>query len=468
MSDRKTLETKRKIVTYTRNRETPAAVKLFHKYFTDENPADVEFINSFFLELNRLNLFEIGYQLLEDTTKWHQNDPDHQSLKENAGKLYVDSLVLQGNNFLFEREDTTNRFEDSLRRSDSLSREKMRGENEKILNGITTKALKCFERAREIQPHNILAMNGCKNCYSYLHEYEKLAEVEKLIDARKPDLSHLALGIPEPEADCAGAKAKREVDVETSTLLRVKELLTQKKYDEVVKEVDRLHLSHRVNVLLLLLKARALAELRRFKEVDKVIFEAERENLNLFEIRDAKNDINEIRYKLLVKAGDVYLAKAVSMGSSLGQPLFKKAKIGLQRALAMNPENLDLLDKYYTALKYLGEEEEAFRTKANIYNLNPKFITSFDNAGTSNLCFLASFAYEGETAVLNEFRWFRREFLLTSRLGRFLNSKYVRFSPALVQLVKPFPPSVNLFRLLLAVPLWFIRLIKFATIRDLS
>ena len=84
-----------------------------------------------------------------------------------------------------------------------------------------------------------------------------------------------------------------EVDVEDGTLNHVKELLEQKKYDEVVKEVDRLHLSHRVNVLLLLMKAKALAQLRRFKEVDKVIFEAERENSHPFELKDTKNDAVE-------------------------------------------------------------------------------------------------------------------------------------------------------------------------------
>ncbi len=466
MADRKVLETKRKIVTFTRNREITNATKLFYKYFTDENPADVEFINTFFLELNRLNLFETGYEMLVETSKWYPNDPDHQTLLESAGKLYVDSLVLQGNNFLFEREDTNNRFDDSLRRSDSLSREKMRGENEKILNGITNKALKCFEKAIAIQPGNLVALNGLKNCYTFLHETEKLAEVQKQIDAKKPDLRHLEfpksdLIPPEPGTE----KISREVDVEADTLNRVRELLNQKKYEEVVAEVDRLHLSHRINVLLLLLKARALGHLRRFKEVDKVMFEAEREGTNLFELKDAKNDLNELRYKLLVKAGDVYLAKAVAMGPSLGLPHFKKARIGLQRALALNPENLDLLDKYYTTLKYLGDEEEAFKTKSMIYILDPKFITTFDNAGTSNLCFLASFAFSDQPGVLNEFRWFRREFLLTSQTGRFANSFYVRHSPAVVRLCRPFPWSRSLFRHLLNFPLLAIRILRFGMSR---
>ncbi len=460
MADRKVLETKRKIVTFTRNREIANATKLFYKFFTDDNPADVEFINTFFLELNRLNLFETGYEILVETSKWYPNDPDHQTLLESAGKLYVDSLVLQGNNFLYEREDTNNRFDDSLRRSDSLSREKMRGENEKILNGITSKALKCFEKAIAIQPGNLVALNGLKNCYAFLHETEKLAEVQKQIDAKKPDLRHLEFPQPELIPQPGAEKINREVDVESDTLNRVKELLTQKKFEEVVAEVDRLHLSHRTNVLLLLLKARALGHLRRFKEVEKVMFEAEREGTNLFEFKDARNDLNELRYKLLVKAGDVYLAKAVSMGPSLGLPHFKKARIGLQRALALNPENLDLLDKYYTTLKYLGDEEEAFKTKSMIYILDPKFITTFDNAGTSNLCFLASFAFNDRPLVLEEFRWFRREFLLTSLTGRHVNSFYVRHSPSLVRFCRPFPWSRRLFQHLLYIPLMFIRLMR--------
>ena len=461
MSDRKTLETKRKIVTLTRNREIPAATKLFYKYFTNEKPADLEFISTFFLELNRLNLFEVGYQLLADTSKWFENDPDHQTLFESAGKLYVDSLVLQGNNFIFERDETINRFDASLKRSDSLSREKMRVENEKILNGITGKALRCFEKARAIQPDNLVALAGLQNCYEFLHEAEKLAEVEQAIAAKKPDLSHLELPTEATGFDGFGKRTDGEVDVEDGTLNHVKELLEQKKYDEVVKEVDRLHLSHRVNVLLLLMKAKALAQLRRFKEVDKVIFEAERENSHPFELKDTKNDLNELRYQLLVKAGDIYLSKAVAMGSSLGLPHFKKARIALQRALALNPENLDLLDKFYTTLKYLGEEEEAFKTKAMIYVLDPKFITTFDSTGTSNLCFLASFAFAGEPRVLDDFRWFRREFLLSNAAGRQLNSIYVRFSPAIVNFCKPLPYAKEILRSILHAPLLVIKLLKY-------
>ncbi len=461
MAERRTLETKRKIITLTRNRETPAAIKLFHKFFTDENPADVEFINSFFLELNRLNLFEAGYKILEDTEHWHPDDSEHQTLKESASKLYVDHLVLQGNNYLFEREDTSNRLEDSLRRSDSLSREKMRGENEKILTGITLKALSAFEKANQLQPANLVALSGLKSCFAFLGEKEKLAEVEAAIEARRPDLRRLEFPVQEEGEELTpSARLQKEIDVEENSINEIKGLFAQKKFEEVIKEVDRLHLSHRTNVPMLLLKARSLAELRRFKDVEKVMFEAERENTHLFDFKDTRNDLNELKYKLLIKAADFYLGKATAFGPSLGREHFKKARISLQRALSLNPENLDLLDKYYTALKYLGEEEEAFKTKAMIYVLNPRFVTSFDNAGSSSLCFIASYAFAGEPAAIDDFRWFRREFLIGNRVGRMINSLYMRWSPGVVKSLQRFAGARTITRNFLQIPLFIVKMLK--------
>lgn len=468
MTERKTLETKRKIITLTRNREYHAAIKLFHKYFTAEKPADVEFISSFFLELNRLNLFEAGYRLLADTAPWHPDDPEHESLRENAGKLYVDSLVLQGNNLIFEREEKTSRLEESLKRSDSLSREKMRIENEKILVSITQKAQAVFEKAREIQPDNLVALTGLQNCFQYLGEQEKLDEVENEISARNPLFRRFGDTRPTEQEEQEAREAReaekfepQEVDVEEANLNEIRQLLTQKKYEDLVKRVDFIHLSHRTSVPMLLLKTKALAELRRFKDADATLFEAERQNSHFEEVKNVKSDLAELKYRLLTIAGNTYLKKGVAMGPSLGMNHFRKARVSIQRALALNPESLDLLDQYYTALKYLGEEEEAFKTKAVIYNLNPRFVPTFDTATSSALCFIASFAFAGQPGKVDEFRWFRREFLLSSHLGRYFNSIYVRTSPRLVSLAKPVPLAGPFLRMLLMVPLVAIRILRF-------
>lgn len=464
MSDIKTLEAKRKIITLTRNNGYTDAIKLFHKFFSAENPAEVEFISSFFLELNRLNLFEAGYQLLADTAGWHQGDPDHLVLKENAAKLYVDSLVLSGNNALFEREEKHRQFEESLQRSDALSRERMRAENEKILIVITRRALENFEKAREIEPGNAIALIGIQKCCLYLGETEKLAEVEAAI-AKKNQVRQTELfekqTLEESRETNFSSFVPREVDIEESNFTEVKQLLAQKKYDDLIKKVDFLHLSHKISVPMLLLKIKALTELRRFKEVDTTIFECERQNANFEEVKDEKNNINELKYRLLTKASDIYLKKAVSLGPSLGNGHFQKARVSIQKALELNPENLELLDQLYTTLKYLGKDDEALRTKAAIYTLNKSFSTTFDTGSSSSLCFIASFAYADQPQNVDEFRWFRRELLLSSLFGRYLNSIYVKISPEITTRAAAYPLARPVFRILLSLPLFIVRILKY-------
>jgi len=154
------------------------------------------------------------------------------------------------------------------------------------------------------------------------------------------------------------------------------------------------------------------------------------------------------------------LSKAISLGTSIGADYFRQARKTLEKALTISPENIDLLDKYYTALKYLGDDEEAFKAKAMIYVIDPQFNISFDNAGKSSLCFIASFAFADYPLAIEDFRWFRREFVLSSKPGRSLNSWYVKNSPAAVVMLEKLPGAASISRLLLTVPLLFVRSLK--------
>ncbi len=454
----KTLEIKKKIIGLTRNREHVAALKLFHKYFSAANPADVEFINSFFVELNRLSLFEAGHRLLEDTAAWHPDDPEHQELKNNSCKLYVDSLVSQGNSQLLERENTSVRLEESLKRSDSLSREKMRIENDKMLHAITSKALAAFQTAFELQPHNMVVLTGLKRCYLLLDDHDKESEIEAFIEERKEEVRR-RMALEEVEEEEPETE-EVTIDEESVIVEDIKQLFENRQYEEVLKRVDYLHANYPINVPMMLTKARALAELRRFIEAEKALYKSEREDTHPFEVKDARLDIQEIKLKLLTKASNFYLSKAISLGTSIGADYFRQARKTLEKALTISPENIDLLDKYYTALKYLGDDEEAFKAKAMIYVIDPQFNISFDNAGKSSLCFIASFAFADYPLAIEDFRWFRREFVLSSKPGRSLNSWYVKNSPAAVVMLEKLPGAASISRLLLTVPLLFVRSLK--------
>lgn len=465
-TERKHLEIKRKIINLIRNREHTASLQLFYKFFSKDNPADPEFLESFYLELNRLNMFEFGFRMLAETADWHPNNTELDELRQNSAKLYYDSLILQGNNLLFEREEKAARFSDSLRRSDSLSREKMREENEKILAGIAQKALNSFLKAYELNDESIAALSGLSRCYSILGEQEKYEEIEKLLIEKSPT-QKLKEKVEELLEDDSALEDKKkqffpkEYDIEEFNLLEVRNLFDQKKHEDLIKRVDFLHLSHRISVPMLLLKARSLAELKRFKDCDTTLFEAERQNSHFKELQLTRTDINEIKCRLLIKAAEVYLKKGLEIGPSLGKGHFERARKSLKQALDILPENIDLLDQLYTAQMYLGEEKEAFKTKALIYLINDRYITTFDKETSASLCFIAGFAFSHRPLIVDEFRWFRREFLLGNSPGRLFNALYITHSPYFLKRARRYKSGKMFCQIGLMPILWIIRLIKF-------
>ena len=220
-------------------------------------------------------------------------------------------------------------------------------------------------------------------------------------------------------------------------------------------------MSHKISVPLMILKIESLVALKKFKEADRAYEEADRQNTHLKELHDElANQVKEIKFKLLTKALDVYLRKGLELGKSLGEKHFKKARKCVRRALDIYPDNVELLDKLYTIYQYLGQTEEAFKVKARIYTLNSKFITAFDKESNTSLCFLATFAYDNNPAKLDIFRWFRREFLLTSKLGQKINSSYVKFSPKLLEKIQYNKYAKPIFLLLLEPLRLFFILIK--------
>jgi tetratricopeptide (TPR) repeat protein len=449
------IEIKKRILSYIKSRENKLAFKLFHKHFSEENPPDPQFIINMYTELNKLDQMELSFRIVEETAAWLPQEPEIQDLRRTALKIYFDSLLVSGNRLLTEREEKASKFHESLKKVDSLSREKIESENEKILLGIVKKALSCYKKAYSINPDSIGAITGLYRCSKILKDEESISRYETILEEKNP----LLFSEPSEKKKHDDAVVD-EFDIEEFNVREVSELYDKGQYNEVIKRVDFLHLTHKIHVPLLLLKAESLVALKRFKHADKVLYEAEKENNHLKELRELKNSIYETKYALLSKAGEIYLKKALELGPSLGMNHFKKARICLKKALAIFPENIDLLDQQYTVLKYLKEDEEAYKAKAMIYLLNNKFVPSFDRENSNSLCFIATYAYEGQKQNIEVFRWFRREFLLPSNLGRFLNCIYVRFSPGVVKFARNHSLPPYLFKLLLFPLLFMVKSVK--------
>lgn len=452
----KIIEAKKRIIAHIRGRENTQALKLFHKFFSTENPPDPQFVINVYTEFNKLDQIELGFRFVEEVAPWLPEEAEVQELRTTALKIYFDRLLVQGNKLLTDREERANKFQESLKRTDSLSKEKVKEENEKILLNITNKALDNYRRAYEINSDSMGAITGLYRCYKILNDIENISRFQTILEEKNP----LIYGDKEQELADKASISAQEFDIEEFNLHEVKELYDKNKYEEVIQRVDFLHLTHKISVPLLLLKAESLAALKRFKEADKVIFEAEKRNLCLKEVRELKNNLYEVKYDLLSRAGEVYLKKALELGPSLGKAHFEKARICLKKALEIFPDNIDLLDQIYTVHKYLKEDEEAFQTKATIYLLNNRFIPTFDREDTSTLCFIATFAYQGSINEIEVFRWFRRELLLPYSFGRMINCWYVKYSPCLTTFLRNANFSPLPFRALLYPMLAIFRVLK--------
>ncbi|NCB39286.1 MAG: hypothetical protein EOM80_10985 [Erysipelotrichia bacterium] len=460
-SERQILETKQKITNLFRTRDQVAAIKLFYKFFTEENPADAEFVNFVYLEINRRRLFEEGYKFMKTTAVWHPDNPHIQDLLDNSVAIYFENLALKGNNLLSEYDEKSVRFAKGLSRLDMLSRERMRTENTKTLTSICNNALEHFLKAYSLRPQtpSPSIIKGLTRCYTLLGDEKKIEDLERVTNELYGNVSknepHEAPVKPPPQK-----APELLIEVEPAKIEHLENLLTEKKYDELIEAVDLLHKDYVISVPLLLLKVKALVELKKFKPIEAILSSAETQNRYLKEIKETRNYVNETKRQILVTAGSVYLKKAMTLGPTMGRRHFMMARDLLEKAVKIVPGDLDLLDQLYTAYKYLGEEDGAFDAKAVMYHVNQSFTPTFDRKNSSSLCFIASFAFVGQPETVNEFRWFRREFLLQSKSGRQLNSFYVRWSPKFVNFATHYAIARPLCRFLLLPFLLFIRFLK--------
>ena len=453
---KKLVEIKRKIISLIRNRDPQKSLKLFLRVYNEDNPAEIEFVKNIYIELNRLDLAQEGFELLSKIAVWYPDSVEFQEIFENALSTYVGKLILQGNNLKFQRAQKEYTLEENLKKSDSLTRDKLKEENTKLLNALNEKAKESFQLALKYSPNNIAAYKGLADCLKIENKLDEVEKIEKKIEeittAKKKRFSILEQEITEASPD----KEKEQYD-DYSVYLT---LYNDEKYEELYQKIEENRKSEFFPNEALLLKARALVKQKRFIEANGVIFDAERIYTNYNELEKTKADINEVKHTLYKKAALVYLHKGINLGFPLGKESLLRAKYCLTKALELKPDDIDLLDKAYSAYKYLGEQEEAIKIKAKIYTLNDSYKITYDNQFNQTLCFIATYAFYDQPSIIDEFRWFRREYLLETKLGRRLNSLYVKISYPLTKSIQKNNFLRYCFKFILYFPLFVVRLLK--------
>ena len=457
-NNNKSLEAKKKIIAQIRSKEIKEALKHFFKTFNQEKPADIEFIKNFYVELTKQELYKETYETFEKIKPWYTDDLEFQDIFENIKKIYADNLILEGNTLAYQRIEKEKSLAESLKRSDSLTREKMQKENKIQLDLISEKAKKSYLKALEMYPDNLHALEGLKKCYEIDGNEQEIAVVNKKIEELSPSFKAKVTAEKEREEEVTNFEYK-EVPVDHDILGELKELYEQKKYEEFIEKTDKAAETLLIPVPILLLKVKAYMELRQFKNADATIFECEGRNSHFAFVKESKAELQELKHSLYIKAAASYLKKGVELGRCLGMQNFLKAKKCILKALEINPDNLNLLDQAYTVYKYLGEEDEAFKIKASIYSLKPEFEISYENQEHKTLCFIATYAFYDKPSIVDEFRWFRREYLLNNSFGLSLNSLYVRISSKLTMALRNNNFVRLIAKLVLYIPLLFVRLL---------
>ena len=456
----KTVEFKRKIISLIRNREIKEALKVFHKNFTAEKPAELEFIKNVYVELNRLDLNKENFELLAEIGIWYPDSVEFQEIFENATNTYVGSLILQANNINFQRIEKAKSLEDSLKRADSLTREKMQIENAKQLTALNEKSKELFKLAVSLSPKNLSAYRGWLECCKVSGDKEEEKNVQDIIDSLTPSYKNQVAAIKSTKTE--NQEESKEVPEEPVVDLRgdLEKLFNEKKYKELIELVEKNETSNDFPPEGLLLKAKAFVELKQFKAANKALFDAERANTDYHSLKETKEAIGEVKFKLYTKAGSHFLSRAIKLGIPLGIQNFQKAKFCLTKAIEINPDDINVLDMTYSALKYLGENEEAFKIKAAIYSLKSNFKTTYDSSYNQTLCFIATYAFYDKPSIVNDFRWFRREYLLNNRFGREINSLYVCVSSQLTKALDKNNTIREIFRIILYFPFFIIKLLQ--------
>ena len=298
----KSVDIKRKIISLVKKREAKEALKLFHKNFTNEKPAELEFIKNLYVELNRADYYKENFDLLVQIAVWYPDSIEFQDIFENATQTYVNKLILQANNIKFERLEKEESLKESLKKADSITRERMQVENSKQLKALNEKSKELYKLAVTYSPNNLTAYKGWLECCVIDNDEEEIEKLKAKIEELSPSRQSQS-NVSNENLDNPESKKEKEVDINEVC----ETLFNEKKYEELINKIDNLENKELLVSKSLLLKARSLVELKRFKEADKAIFDAEQQNTDYYLLKQTKEDINSIKLSLYLKAGSFLL-----------------------------------------------------------------------------------------------------------------------------------------------------------------
>lgn len=459
LPDAKILDFKRKITNRVKSKDYANAKKLFFKAFNKHYPVEVEFLSSMYFDYSKTGDFALFYDLLDEIKSWYEDDNDFNQLMADVSRVYVDALILKGNNHVFERNERVEYIKKNYKQANDPAKAKQVFDDDKLLSNYSKQAFNCFEKASEIAPDNISALNGLKDCYEFSGDNSNYEAVLKKIEGILIG-GRIQAEKEEDKKESEEELAKKAYLEFQENMEKITNLFNEEKNEEFLEMYKKLFNPLNPYTPLVLLKARLMARMRKFKECDALIEQAEKDTTHLPAVNEAKKEIKELKSILYKKAAEYYLEKALEKGASFGQEDFSIAREALENIITPVTQDLDVYDMYYTVLKYLKDDSKAFEVKGIIYSIDPTYVTTFDKNSRSRLCFIASFAYEKTPIEVEYFRWFRREYLLNSYYGRLVNCLYVKLSPHLVHLAKKIKYSDIFFRAILYIPLSFIKLAK--------
>lgn len=442
----------REIVGRLRNRNFRPGLEMFKSLFSPEHPPSSEALGQILDELNPQEFPEQAYEVMSLAYAWVPDDEDFAKVFENIRKTYYDKLVTKASLAFQSAKQKAQSFAERSQAADTTARTRLEEENKRTIEELLESCRVDFEKAVGLQPDSIAAYYGLLRFYRQLENEEKSAELQQIIKkiettGRLHDIVKEE-DLPLPPMETVEVPSAPQLNPEQE-LQHIEAIFNDRDFDSALTAVERLLIQEPTLLPALHLKIRILVAKRQFhpaKVTLKRAFEIDPTNETT---RKIQVDFLETKLKTLSRIADVFLAKALKLGPSLGREYFRRARKLLEQAVVIAPDELALLDQLYTCYMYLEDEQRAAIVRRDIALINPNYVTTIARLRKSSLCFLAGYAYDEAPEALEPFRRVRRNMLRT-RAGRWLVTWYVRLSPILVDTARRLRVPKALFRALLA------------------
>jgi tetratricopeptide (TPR) repeat protein len=459
-----------KILSHLTMKNFREGFRLFDIKFSAKTPPSPSFIHRCFAELNRHDAHLDGWKLLQQVKDWFKDDETITETYELARRIYYDHLLVKGNETLEKARQQSAVFEESLANIDALRRDKLAEENRNTLHSLYEKALKIYQEASDLIPEGLGAMTGMVRCHGLLGHQDRvefltrrIQEISEISSKAQETLETMLSGTateedllaPPPDTPTLSAE-----ETERMVMGRFHRLFAAAAYDELLQEIEAFLVANPQSPEALLLRIKTLVRQHRFQPAEQALNEALKTHPRHEGLLCYRLEFLEEKLRSLADGATGFLDNGLHLGARLGRKSFIRARHCLEQALTINPHDPRLLDQLFTCLMFLGQDKDAQQVKRTLVRLAPGFEPTFQRGSETSFCFLAGYAFldahDGQT-VLEEFRRFRRTFLLPTAVGRAATRFYVLVSPRMVRGARRAGVSPSLMRLFLAPVRWTIR-----------